>query len=113
MIHEFFFLDSPPTYAPCSLWEVLELLGFPGLTPRLRSAPAEAPVHVVEMNSLTLAKLEAYHAANPCFSAVLAIRPTGWTHTQGAARLDALRPQRRGNVTLYGERLSGCLFSIL
>lgn len=82
--------------------QVLELLAMPHLTARLCNSKAEARVHVVDMNTLALAKLTAYLEENPQFNALLAIRPTGWTHSQDAGDITNLKPHRRGHVTLYG-----------
>lgn len=38
------------------------------------------------------------------YTAMLAFKPTGWTHSQSLLSLASIRPRRKGPVTLYGEQ---------
>ena len=55
------------------------------------------------MGAITLPKLVVYLQDHPQFSRLVAFRPTGWTHTQGASKgLDALAMHQRGHIVSYG-----------
>ena len=46
------------------------------------------------------------------FRTVLAIKPTGWTHSNKLAALTQIKPTVKGNITSYGMRMAlppGCL----
>ena len=52
-----------------------------------------------------LQKLSEYLEGLKCkFDSILAISPTGWTHSNKTVGLDKIRPKlRRGNIIVYGE----------
>ena len=53
-------------------------------------------------------KLSEYLEGLKCkFDSILAISPTGWTHSNKTVSLDKIRPKlRRGNITVYGETIT-------
>ena len=53
-------------------------------------------------------KLSEYLEGLKCkFDSILAISPTGWTHSNKTVGLDKIRPKlRRGSITVYGKTIT-------
>ncbi|ELT87607.1 hypothetical protein CAPTEDRAFT_226585 [Capitella teleta] len=83
---------------------VMECLDDPCVQRMLTREPS-AVVHVLPMNHLRYDTLLEYlNKLKPRFDSVLALQPTGWSHSSGGGGgLDAIRPKRsQGNITIYG-----------
>jgi len=83
------------TYA-CFAWDALDAL--------LTRDAAATPLHVVPISWLNAPKLRAYLARHPRHDALLALRPTGWTHTAAA-------PAGRGATSAAAVRVEGVPYS--
>jgi DNA cross-link repair 1A protein len=72
---------------------------------QLTTDASEADVHVTTMSSVRLDALVEY-AKRPGVAAkydrILGLRPTGWSHNQSLPALSHIKPQRKGNVEVYG-----------
>ena len=81
------------TYA-CFRWAELDAV--------MTRDPGATPLHIVPIAWLNGPKLRAYLARHPRHDALLALRPTGWTHTDGSARRAASASARDGRVQMQG-----------
>lgn len=82
--------------------KVLDCLDDAELQARLTLDWSEGQVHVLPMGKLNQKALFEHHASHPKFKSVLALEPTGWSHSNGVS-LENLHPKwSRNNVTLYG-----------
>ncbi|CAG5121490.1 unnamed protein product [Candidula unifasciata] len=82
--------------------KVLDCLDDPELQTRLTLDWSQAQVHVLPMGKLNQQALFEHHARHPKFTSVLALEPTGWSHSSKVS-LERLGPKwSRNNVTLYG-----------
>ncbi|BFZ18369.1 hypothetical protein BsWGS_21407 [Bradybaena similaris] len=82
--------------------KVLDCLDDTELQARLTLDWSQGQVHVLPMGKLNQKALFEHHASHPKFKSVLALEPTGWSHSNGVS-LENLCPKwSRNNVTLYG-----------
>ncbi|WCJ40271.1 DNA cross-link repair protein SNM1 [Euphorbia peplus] len=91
-------------YATASRRRILESFGSSDFESSLCKQAEDTLLHVLPISSLRIESLQNYlkQYANQ-FTSVLAFRPTGWTYSESVGKqLDLIRPNSKGNVTIYG-----------
>eukprot|EP00045_Choanoeca_perplexa_P008213 m.75384 g.75384 ORF g.75384 m.75384 type:complete len:181 (-) comp14403_c0_seq1:38-580(-) len=85
--------------------KILSTFHDASLNKLLTDVRGAAQVHVMGMGDLKLERLEEM-ITKPWFTArfdsVLALRPTGWTHSNKLAALTQIKPVVKGKITSYG-----------
>ncbi|KAI8391368.1 DNA repair metallo-beta-lactamase-domain-containing protein [Radiomyces spectabilis] len=66
---------------------IIDCLDNPELSSMLTDDPRSAQVHVIPLQHIQPENLSAYfHSLQPCFTEMIAFRPTGWTFSSSASR---------------------------
>ncbi|XP_064615380.1 DNA cross-link repair 1A protein-like [Liolophura sinensis] len=82
---------------------VLDCLEDPYLNEAVTLSWSEARVHILPMGSLNLKKLHEHLQDNPRFEGIIALSPTGWSHSNKVPSLQHIKPKAsRNGVTIYG-----------
>ena len=79
---------------------LLECYDWPQLKDRLSTDSRTSRLHVVKMSTLSLQAVREYAARFPSYSAVLAIRPTGWAFKKNQL-LTKIKPIKYYNIQVY------------
>ncbi|XP_066960013.1 uncharacterized protein [Macrobrachium rosenbergii] len=93
----------------CLIWassdkqRILRCLEDKEITSRLTSDKFSAKVHVIRMNEIHPQTLSDYVVSMaPKYNEVIAIRPTGWEHSENNEVLSDMSPKKFGGVYIYG-----------
>ncbi|XP_065869324.1 DNA cross-link repair protein SNM1 [Euphorbia lathyris] len=91
-------------YASASRRRILESFGSSDFATSLCKKGEDTLLHVLPISSLRFESLKNYlKQYKNQFTSVLAFRPTGWTYSESVGKqLDLIRPNSKGNVTIYG-----------
>eukprot|EP00040_Diaphanoeca_grandis_P006495 m.37646 g.37646 ORF g.37646 m.37646 type:complete len:734 (+) comp17732_c0_seq1:216-2417(+) len=90
-------------------------MGAPEMLSQLTLAGNTSRVHVLSIQHLNYKQLKSYFDDNKMFlprnvSCVLAIKPTGWSHTMASTKLNLKKPAKHGSVVItavpYSEHSS-------
>ncbi|XP_064081497.1 DNA cross-link repair 1A protein-like isoform X2 [Macrobrachium nipponense] len=93
----------------CRIWassekqRILRCIEDEEITSRLTSDKFSARVHVIRMNEIHPKTLSDYVVSMaPKYNEVIAIRPTGWEHSENNGVLSDVSPKKFGGVYIYG-----------
>ncbi|XP_046548367.1 DNA cross-link repair 1A protein-like [Haliotis rubra] len=82
---------------------IIECLEDQHLQKMVTLDPKEARVHVLPMGKLKPNDLSAYLSDQAKFNSILALEPTGWSHSNRVVSLDQIKPKySRNGITIYG-----------
>ncbi|XP_071090237.1 DNA cross-link repair 1A protein-like [Haliotis cracherodii] len=82
---------------------ILDCLEDQHLQKMVTLCPTEARVHVLPMGKLKPNELSIYLSQHTKFNSILALEPTGWSHSNRVVSLEQIKPKySRNGITIYG-----------